>query len=123
MRRFKSSWKACTGKRVPAIHRILRRCCAWRYCCRATSARPMRRRLELAVMDLRWQMALDCLGAEEPPFSQGALQAFRERMVEHGMDRALLDRTVALVREGAVGAAEGKSLSKALRVAVDSRPL
>src|SRR5262245_35609018 len=42
--------------------------------------------VELAVMDLRWQMVLDCLGAEEPPFSQGALQSFRERMVEHDMD-------------------------------------
>ena len=37
--------------------------------------------VELAVMDRRWQMVLDCLGVDEPPFSQGALQAFRERMV------------------------------------------
>jgi hypothetical protein len=79
--------------------------------------------VELAVMDLRWQMALDCLGTGDPPFSQGALQAFRERMVEHEMDRALLERTVALVRDGVATAGEGQSLSKALRVAVDSRPL
>jgi len=79
--------------------------------------------VEMAVMDRRWQLVLDCLDVEEPPFSQGTLQAFRERMVEHGMDRILLERTVALVREGAVTTAEGQQLSKAVRVAIDSRPL
>jgi hypothetical protein len=79
--------------------------------------------VELAVMDLRWQMVLDCLGASEPPFSQGALQAFRERVVAHQMDRALLERTVALVRDGVVSKAEGQALTKAVRVAIDSRPL
>lgn len=79
--------------------------------------------VELAVMDLRWQMVLDCIGAEEPPFSQGALQAFRERMVSHEMDRVLLERTVALVRDGVATGGEGTMLTKALRVAVDSRPL
>ncbi len=48
---------------------------------------------ELALMDLRWQTVLDCLGADEPVFSQGALQAFRERMVAYEMDRMLLERT------------------------------
>lgn len=79
--------------------------------------------VELAVMDLRWQMVLDCLGAEEPPFSQGALQAFRERMVANEMDRVLLERTVALVREGVATKVQGQALSKAVRVAIDSRPL
>lgn len=78
--------------------------------------------VEMAVMDLRWQMVLDCLGADEPPFSQGALQSFRERMVAHDLDRLLLERTVTLVRDGAVSATEGQSLSKAVRVAIDSRP-
>ena len=32
--------------------------------------------VELTVMDLRWQMVLDCLGAEEPVFSQGTLFNF-----------------------------------------------
>src|SRR5215510_231716 len=27
--------------------------------------------VELTVMDKRWQMVLDCLGAEQPPFSRG----------------------------------------------------
>ena len=79
--------------------------------------------VEMAVMDRRWQLVLDCLDVEEPPFAQGALQAFRERMVANGMDRVLLERTVALVREGAVTKAEGHQLSNAVRVAIDSRPL
>jgi hypothetical protein len=79
--------------------------------------------VELAVMDRRWQMVLDCLNAEEPPFSQGALQAFRERMVAHDLDRILLERTAALVRDGVVTKGDGQSLSKAVRVAIDSRPL
>jgi hypothetical protein len=79
--------------------------------------------VELSLVDLRWQMALDCLGASAPVFSQGGLQAFRERMIAHDMDRVLLDRTVALVRSGAMTEAERRSVSKALRAAIDSRPL
>jgi len=79
--------------------------------------------VELSMVDLRWQMVLDCLGADEPPFSQGALQAFRQRLIAHDMDRVLLEKTVAMVRAGAATESEGKALSKALRVAVDSRPL
>lgn len=79
--------------------------------------------VELSLVDLRWQMVLDCLGAAEPPFSQGALQTFRERMIAHEMDRALLDRTVALVRAGALSEGDARAVSKALRVAIDSRPL
>src|SRR5215204_1417673 len=37
--------------------------------------------IELTVLDLRVQMVLGCLGADEPPFSQGALQEFRERVI------------------------------------------
>ena len=33
--------------------------------------------IELTVLDLRVQMVLGCLGAEAPPFSQGALQDTR----------------------------------------------
>ena len=77
--------------------------------------------VELAVMDRRWQMVLDCLDVDEAPFAQGTLQAFRERMVEYEMDRILLERTVALVRDGVATTAEGKQLSKAVRVAIDSR--
>ncbi len=79
--------------------------------------------VECSVVDLRWQMVLGCLGTTAPAFSQGALQAFRERLIAHEMDRALLERTVALVRAGTFTDAEKKALSKAIRIAVDSRPL
>lgn len=79
--------------------------------------------VELAVVDLRWQLVLDCMGVESPPFSQGALQAFRERLVEHNMDRVLLEKTVALVRAGALTDKEASGVNKALRIAIDSRPL
>jgi hypothetical protein len=78
--------------------------------------------VELSLVDLRWQRVLDCLGAATPPFSQGGLVAFRERMIAHDMDWVLLDRTVALVRSGAMTEADGRSVSKALRAAIDSRP-
>lgn len=79
--------------------------------------------VELSILDRRWAMVLDCMSADEPPFSQGALQSFRQRMLAHEMDRVLLERTVALVRAGAMTSEEGKGLSKAVRVAIDSRPL
>ena len=37
--------------------------------------------VELTIVDARWQMVLDCLGAEEPLFAQGTLQQFRERLI------------------------------------------
>ena len=77
--------------------------------------------VELAVVDLRWQMVLACLGASEPPFSQGALPAFRERLIAHDMDRRLLARTVELAR--ATKEFDWKKLPKVLRVAIDSAPL
>jgi hypothetical protein len=73
--------------------------------------------VEEAVFDRRWQMVLDCMGAEEPAFSQGVLVDFRRRLIQHDMDRRLLERTVDLAkRTKAFG-------DKALRVALDSAPL
>lgn len=77
--------------------------------------------VELTVVDLRWQMVLDRLGSAEPVFSQGALQAFRERMLQHDMDRRLMEKTIALART--TGAFDFKKLPKTLRVAIDSSPL
>jgi hypothetical protein len=77
--------------------------------------------VELTVVDLRWQMVLDRLGAEEPAFSQGALQAFRERLIAHDMDRELLERTVELARQ--TKEFDWKKLPKSLRVGIDSAPL
>jgi hypothetical protein len=73
--------------------------------------------VELTVMDKRWQMVLDCLGAEQPPFSQGTLCNFRLRLIAHNLDKTLLDRTVALAEQtGGFGARQ-------LRAALDSTPL
>jgi hypothetical protein len=73
--------------------------------------------VEEAVFDRRWQMVLDCLGTEEPIFSQGVLVDFRRRLIEHDMDRRLLERTVELARR------TKQFGDKALRVALDSAPL
>lgn len=77
--------------------------------------------IELTVLDLRVQMVLGCLGAEAPPFSQGALQAFRERLIAADLDRRVLERTVELAR--ATQAFDYRKLPKTLRVAIDSSPL
>ena len=73
--------------------------------------------VELTVMDKRWQMVLDCVGAEQPPFSQGTLFNFRMRLMAHNLDKTLLDRTVTLAEKtGGFGARQ-------LRAALDSTPL
>src|SRR5262245_3801743 len=73
--------------------------------------------VELTVMDKRWQLVLDCLGAERPPFSQGTLYNFRRRLMAHNLDNILLERTIALAEQtGGFGARQ-------LRAALDSTPL
>jgi hypothetical protein len=70
-----------------------------------------------AEVDHRWQLVLDCLGADRAPFSQGALVAFRERLIAHDLDKVLLDKTVALAKtRGGFG-------WQHLRAALDSSPL
>ena len=75
----------------------------------------------LSVTDARWQLVLDCMGAEEAPFSQGGLQRFRGRLIEAGLDRRLLERTIELAKT--TKEFDWKKLPKDLRIAVDSRPL
>ena len=73
--------------------------------------------IEATVMDRRWQLVLDCLGAEDPPFSKGTLVGSRRRLIEKNLDRRLVERTVEL-------AARTKGFgSRALRAALDSSPL
>ncbi len=73
--------------------------------------------IEATVMDRRWQLVLDCLDADRPPFSKGTLVSFRRRLIEQNLDRRLVERTVALAaRTGGFGA-------RALRAALDSSPL
>ncbi len=73
--------------------------------------------VEEAVFDRRWQMVLDCMGMDDPAFSQGALVDFRRRLIEHDMDRRLVERTVELAR------VTNEFGHQALRVALDSAPL
>ena len=79
--------------------------------------------IESAVVDARWRMVLGILGQveEQPPFSQGTLQRFRERLIAHDMDRRLLERTVELAKK--TRGFDFKKLPKTVRLAVDSRPL
>lgn len=77
--------------------------------------------VDRAAFDARWQMVLGVLGEAEVPFSQGALSAFRERLIKHDMDRRLLERTVDFARRSK--GFDSKKLPKTLRLAVDSRPL
>jgi hypothetical protein len=48
--------------------------------------------IEATVMDRRWQLFLDCMGAEEPPFSKGTLVGFGKRLIEETLDRRLVER-------------------------------
>jgi transposase len=73
--------------------------------------------IEATVMDRRWQLVLDCMGAEDPPFSKGTLVGFRKRLISHDLDRRLVERTVEVAaRTRGFGA-------RALRAALDSSPL
>ena len=73
--------------------------------------------IEAMVMDRRWQLVLDCMDADAPPFSKGTLAGFRRRLIEADLDRRLVERTVALAAQtGGFGA-------RALRAALDSSPL
>src|SRR5207302_98406 len=73
--------------------------------------------IEATTMDRRWQLVLDCLEVEEPPFSKGTLIGFRTRLIESQMDRRLIERSIEVAREtGAFGAGP-------LRAALDSSPL
>lgn len=60
--------------------------------------------IEATVMDRRWQLVLDCLDAQAPPFSKGTLVSFRGRLTGADLDRRLIERTVALAgRTGGSG--------------------
>jgi len=77
--------------------------------------------VELTIVDARWQRVLGIIGEDDAPFSQGALPAFRQRLMAHDMDRRLLERTIELARNSQ--AFDWKKLPKELRVAIDSRPI
>ena len=70
-----------------------------------------------ASMDKRWQLVLGTLGEDAAPFSQGALVAFRARLLTHELDRTLVARTVELAK------VSGKFGWQHLQAALDSSPL
>jgi IS5 family transposase len=73
--------------------------------------------IEATVMDRRWQLVLDCMDAEHPPFSKGTLVGFRSRLIEKDLDRRLIERSVQL-------AAATKGFGAAAqRAALDTSPL
>ncbi|MEO6887832.1 MAG: transposase [Ktedonobacteraceae bacterium] len=73
--------------------------------------------IEATLMDRRWQLVLDCLDTDQPPFSKGTFVAFRKRIIDAQMDRRLIERTIEL-------ASQSQTFGpRALRVALDSSPL
>jgi hypothetical protein len=74
--------------------------------------------LEATVMDRRWQLVLDCMDHARAPFSKTTLVAFRARLIEHNLDRRLVERTVGLY-----GQLTGRVAAGKLRAALDSSPL
>jgi hypothetical protein len=71
----------------------------------------------LLFADRRWQMVLDCLNSDEPPFGQSTFFDFRMRMIASGMDQRILERTAEIARE------TGGFTSRGLKMALDSAPL
>lgn len=79
--------------------------------------------VRLSGSDRCWRLVLGTLRQreDEPAFSQGGLQQFRERLIKHDMDRRLLERTIELAKS--TRAFDWKKMPSTLRVGVDSRPL
>jgi transposase len=73
--------------------------------------------IEATTMDRRWQLVLDCLDCETPPFSKGTLVVLRQRLIAQQMDRRLLERTVE------IAATSGACGPRQVRAALDSSPL
>ena len=108
-----ATYSAEPGGKEPVEAGLLALATLWQAYCHVGD----RDAVELTVMDKRWQLVLDGLGAELPPFSQGTLCNFRMRLMAHNLDKVLLERTVALAEQtGGFGARQ-------LRAALDSTPL
>ena len=73
--------------------------------------------IEEMLMDRRWQLVLDCLNCENPPFSKPTLIRFRNRLIKKELDQRLIDRTVEIAKQ------KGGFGSSQLKAALDSSPL
>lgn len=73
--------------------------------------------IEAIEMDRRWQLTLDCLDCEQPPFSKGTLVKFRALLISKSFDRRLIEKTIQIAH-----LSEGYN-PKSLKVALDSSPL
>ena len=73
--------------------------------------------IEEMVMDQRWQLVLDCLNCETPPFSKATLVRFRKSLIKKEMDQRLIDRTVEIAKQ------KSGFGSSQLKAALDSSPL
>ena len=73
--------------------------------------------IEATLMDRRWQLVLDCLDTDQPPFSKGTLVTFRKRLINVQMDRRLIERTIELANH------TQEFGSQSLRAALYSSPL
>ena len=54
--------------------------------------------IEEMLMDQRWQLVLDCLKCETPPFSKATLVRFRKGLIKKELDQRLIDRTVEIAK-------------------------
>lgn len=73
--------------------------------------------MEAIEMDRRWQLVLDCLDCEQPPFGKGTLVRFRALLMSKSLDRRLIEKTIEIAQR------QGGYNSRSLRVALDSSPL
>ncbi len=73
--------------------------------------------IEEMLMDQRWQLVLDCLNCETPPFSKPTLIRFRNGLIKKELDQRLIDRTVEIANQ------KGGFGSSQLKAADNSSPL
>ena len=72
--------------------------------------------IEALLMDRRWQLVLHGLDGEAPPLSKATLVRFRAALIQHGLDRRLVERTIELATQYRGGS------PRALRAALDAPP-
>jgi hypothetical protein len=73
--------------------------------------------MEEMLMAQRWQLVLDCLKCESPPFSKATLVRFRKGLIKKELDQRLIDRTVEIAKQ------KGGFGSSQLKAADNSSPL